>query len=212
MKSTFLRMYILMISSFLPIEALACDFQWVGLYDTEIFYEKRQIEYKLDVFTEPNRNSEKLGLIKVSGNPDEGLTFFYIDEKNSTSIRFYPDMYQEAYDYGPYIHQTVLDRKGNWFLLPKIPFDRNVWVYIANPDVLELEIGEVYFFNKKSITITNIGKDKIEFRHELPSDMDCGEAKKNVFKDKVQTRSLECKGFFDLNMHNKLIIKYMKGC
>src|SRR5688572_26930457 len=53
------------------------------------------------------------GALLVVAIPGKGLRFFYARPEGGESIAFDPDLNLQDWGYGPYFHQTYLDRDGD---------------------------------------------------------------------------------------------------
>ena len=174
----------------------------------------RSKTWAIPTFLKPNTASTKTGEILIEITPGMGFKISY-QPKGKEAISFTPDLYDPDWGYGPYFHQTVLEVKGDWVLLPKIPFHQPVWInaskLIGQKDILALKVGGIYWLNKKEIVIVKKTKSGVFLRPEQRADMWCegGEPPpiKSVKPDWVSNELL-----YDKNGHLKLTIVYTRGC
>jgi hypothetical protein len=55
-----------------------------------------------------------------------------------------PDWVEGDWGYGYLMDQTVLDRREDWFQLPRRPFPRAAWLRLPDARVSTLEEGGIY--------------------------------------------------------------------
>lgn len=169
--------------------------------------------WSIEVHEKPSSSSPKMGSITITFTPGSGLTFAY--RGSGILLPFTPDLYDSDWGYGPYFHQTFLENRASWFLLPKDPLPAPGWIDISQltraPDVRKITEGQVYTLSDSSIVVIKIDKQTVTVRPEQPADMwcDAGEPPKlQPFQKKVVPVS----ELFDRNRHLKLKIKYTRGC
>lgn len=118
--------------------------------------EKRKpLSLPLKVYAEPD--GDVLGELTVTATPTQGLSAVFQATDSTEAVEFKPDLYDADWRYGPYFHQTVLARQGNWFRLAQNPFPQPVWL---NGDDLGEKIpletvadDKVYRLGGKSVVI-----------------------------------------------------------
>lgn len=129
-------------------------------------------QYTLNLFAEPSENSKKIGELKYFFCKNPHWTF--VNEKKE-SVSFTPDINDEDWGYFGN-HHTLLDKKENWFQLPKNPFPDNVWVsfqrdWKSSLDVVSIEeaglqiesdgvLYELSELTKKEILFKKLGFDR----------------------------------------------------
>jgi len=92
-------------------------------------------EYVLYARSAPHHTAAVVGAIVVRATPGRPLHAHFIPNGASRGSEFVPDLFDPDWGYGPYFHQTFLERRGTWFLLPSEPLPRPAWVDIARADV-----------------------------------------------------------------------------
>jgi hypothetical protein len=81
---------------------------------------------------EPDSSSRRIGDLIVDAVPGRGLrSHFRVAGSRQTrqTTPFTPDLFLQDWGYGPYFHQTVSAQSGNWFKLPRGPWEDEVWVH-----------------------------------------------------------------------------------
>jgi hypothetical protein len=74
------------------------------------------------LYTTPDRGSPVVAELLVVVVPGRGLAAFHRPEGSSGELNFFtPDLYMPDWGYGTYFHQTIADRRGDWFQLPPGP-------------------------------------------------------------------------------------------
>lgn len=221
-----------------PLESENSEIGWVGLYNNDmlsLLENEPHIEllcpktlgqalqacrdaklqpktWTIDVLEKPEPNSQKLGTIAITATPGEGLTAAFLSANGP--IDFTPDVFDTDWGYGPYFHQTFIERRKNWFLLPKNPLPKPGWINISQltetPDVKDVVEGLVYVLDGKGIVITGIQKNKVSIRAEQPADMPCDGESPELKPAPQQTMLIP--DLLDQDGHLKLTVKYMRGC
>lgn len=69
----------------------------------------------------PKASAKSAGFLLLLAAPGKGMRFFYVSPSGGIAREFEPDLTMQDWGYGPYFHQTYLDRRGDWFLLPEDP-------------------------------------------------------------------------------------------
>lgn len=162
----------------------------------------------------PEDKSEKVGEIIITVNP--GSPFIASFKDKSGEVReFEPDLYDQDWGYGPYFHQTILDKKDGWIRIPILSLDTPVWVNpgkeIKYLDIITITEGVVYTLGARNIVITKEEGDTLFFRIEQPSDMWCDEGDPPK-PDASEPEKISIKELYDSHKHLKLDIKYKRGC
>jgi hypothetical protein len=83
--------------------------------------------YVVPLRAAPSASSRWVGSLLLLATPGKGLHFFYAGQGGGLPREFTPDLHLQDWGYGPYFHQTYLERRGDWFLLPEDPFPMNTW-------------------------------------------------------------------------------------
>lgn len=108
-------------------------------------------EYLLPVYAEPDSAARHLGTVRITTERDAmgppRLAFGYLADGADTIGATWTTDLEQVGGYGDYRH-TVLDRRGDWLLLPADPFPTPVWLnwrgtFHSPPEVTSI-FGEVY--------------------------------------------------------------------
>lgn len=169
--------------------------------------------WSITAFSSPNKKSEKLGEILITVKP--GSSFLAtIKPKNEKEIDFTPDLYDRDWGYGPYFHQTILDKKSDWLQVALLGLKAPAWINPKNDikfeDIKSIELGNIYSFNSKSIVIIKKDNKAIKYRMENKSDMWCDVGTPPKIPS-GEIKTINIKDLFE-NGHLKLDIKYKRGC
>jgi hypothetical protein len=170
--------------------------------------------FALPVMREPDPGAERLGTIIVSAVPGSGLTAHYLPVGESRAQAFTPDLCDRDWGYGPYFHQTILEREDGWFLLPEDPFPEAVWVEIGRagePRVERPYAGEVVGTAAGDMVVLEVVDGSVRVRPEQPADMWCDEGDPpplEPFKETILTPA----DLYDQKGHLTIRPKYLRGC
>ena len=153
------------------------------------------------------------GALLVVAIPGKGLRFFYARPEGGESIAFDPDLNLQDWGYGPYFHQTYLDRHGDWFLLPQEPFPAVTWMNARDfgEEAHVLEVGGIVESPHGMIVILAIEPDAVRARPEQPADMWC-EAGDPPPLEPWQELRIPMRSLYSPTGHLLLSPAYMKGC
>ena len=168
----------------------------------------------IQTYKSPGKTSEKVGEILITVKPGSSFIASFKDNKGEIKD-FEPDLYDQDWGYGPFFHQTILDRKQYWIKIPIISLDTPVWINprddIKYLDIITITEGVVYMLDSESIVITKIEGDTLSFRIEQQSDMWC-DAGTPPKLDASEPKKINIEQLYDNNKHLKLDIKYKRGC
>jgi hypothetical protein len=183
------------------------------------------IEWTLPVYPSP-AGSESVGAIIV--RVMAGSMTFAHRRAGGQEVPFEPDWMAADWGYTFLMEQTILDRKGEWFLLPSRPFETPVWIHLPNRHELsEVETGVVYTLAKSvkalpkgsrrpvaiaagKIVVVNVQGRVVEIRKEQTFDQPCEDGR--TAKRTVQTYAVDIGEFYDFARHLQLQPAYVKGC
>lgn len=125
------------------------------------------------------------------------------------------DLFDSDWGYGPYFHQTFLERRGNWFLLPAVPFPQPVWINVnefANePNVRLVERGEIITMPGYDLVVLGIDRGVFRARRAQDADMPCGEDSQLPLTPSTEIR-LQVEDLYSPTGHLLADIKYKRGC
>lgn len=167
---------------------------------------------ELPVREAPKADAAQLGTLVITATPGEGLSYVFKDADGGNT-EFTPDVYDKEWGYGPWAHQTLLERQDNWFKLPAEPFPQAAWLEgdALGPKIpLEtVETGSVYVLDKESVVFLEFGADSVTLRAEQMDDMPCGEV---LSPEPAEPRQVPYADLFGEDGHLKVQPKYTRGC
>lgn len=178
--------------------------------------------WRIAVRKEPDVDSEEICVIEITATPQDesipdsqvGLTATFRPTASGKPIPFVPDLFDRDWGYGPWFHQTVLDRKDHWFRLPKNPLPEHGWISTDDlgeePHVVRLQVGTVYHFDDRSITIVGSDADTVQIRDEQRGDYFCGDDPPPI--EPAHIARIPYKDLYDKDGHLRLKVKYTRGC
>ncbi len=168
----------------------------------------------IQAYKSPSNTSEKAGEIIISVKP--GDPFVSSFKNNEGTIRYFePDLYDQDWGNGPFFHQTILERKGDWIKIPIKALIAPVWVNFRDSikylDIITITEGIVYTLDSESIVITKIKGVSVFFRIEHESDMWCNTGSPPKLNES-EVKIIHIQELYDTQKHLKLDIKYKRGC
>ena len=163
--------------------------------------------------TAPTVSAAPAGSLLLLAEPGRGMRFYYIPPEGGTAREFTTDLYLADWGYGPYYHQTFLDRRGDWFLLPQDPFPASTWFNAADlgePPHLE-HAGGIVSSPRGNLVILAVEPEVVRVRPEQPGDMWCeaGEPPQIEPSEELRIRRAE---LYTPTGHLLLAPAHMKGC
>jgi hypothetical protein len=168
------------------------------------------------LYAAPDRGSPVVGELLVVVVPGRGLSAFHRPEGSSGELQFFtPDLYMPDWGYGTYFHQTIADRRGDWFQLPPGPWASPVWfqaqVDAGSDLVIAVRSGDIIEIGGTGWYVVASDRDHLDLRPEQPGDAWCSGG------DPPPVGEVQPKRFLRvdlLNARGHLVIrpKYMKGC
>jgi hypothetical protein len=127
--------------------------------------------------TGPSEKAAPAGSLLVVAMPGQGLRAFFAPVTGGGAEEFQPDVYDGDWGYGPYFHQTFLERRANWFRLPEGPFPKGTWVNATalgdEPEIRSLEDEQIVSGPFGDLRILGVERDAIRARPEQAADMWC---------------------------------------
>ena len=174
------------------------------------------LQPKVDVIpllAEPAAAARRLGEIVIVAIPGQGLKAF-VGTGGRTS-QFTPDLYDSDWGYGPWFHQTVLERRGAWFRLA-LPTVGAGWADLRtekSPDnrVQRLDEGDIVVIPDGDVVFLGLDKNILRFRPEQEADMWC-EAGQPPALAKWQELRIPVDRLRDPDGRLRLTYKYTRGC
>ena len=168
----------------------------------------------LPLFAEPGKSAKSLGQILLTGHTE--LTAYYVPPEGGPAVLFKPDLFDSDWGYGPWFHQTILERQGSWFKLPKNPFPEPVWLDISiltdKPVIEDVMVGSIYYFGDESFFILGYDDRGIAVRPEQEADMVICHEEGETEIQPYTPRHIPYEDLFDGDGHLMLDFKYKKGC
>ncbi|MBT8478898.1 MAG: hypothetical protein KJO06_08280 [Gemmatimonadetes bacterium] len=128
----------------------------------------------------PSDGASVVGEILLVVTPGRGLSAFYRAAALSVApVYFMPDVFMGDWGYGYYFHQTIADRSGDWFKLPRGPWPTPVWLRVP-PDtegerVMAVRGGDIIEMEGSGWYVVSSSQDYLLLRPEQPGDMWCAE-------------------------------------
>lgn len=172
-------------------------------------------QFVIELRDAPRPKSKSLGAIVVEATPGQGLRASYRPAIGQTGVDFSPDLLDVDWGYGPYFHQTFLDRRGTWFLLPADPFPQPVWINAAwlreEPRVRLLEAGDIIRAPKGDLFVLGVSLGILSARAEQKADMWCEEGAAPPLKPAPEFR-IPVEELYGPGGHLRVGIKYTRGC
>lgn len=163
----------------------------------------------------PDDGADEVGQLMLIAVPGQSLTSYYLDADDDSAMSFTPDLYLADWGYGPYHHQTYLEQRGDWFLLPEDPFPPGTWLNAralgGEPSVATLEIGTVYRSPRGMVVILGVEGDVVRARAEQRADMWCEAGDPPAFEPVTELR-IPRRELYSANGHLLIAPAYMKGC
>lgn len=167
----------------------------------------------------PSAGAPVVGSIVVVALPGVRVSALAVKGPAGTGEPFVPDEFDVDWGYGPYFHQSFLERRGTWFRLPPRPFARDVWVDVSGwgpaetlfPDVRAVEPASIYESPQGDVFVVRVEPGGLVVRPEQEADMWC-EAGDPPPIAPAPERRLSWQDVSDADGHLLLHRKYKRGC
>lgn len=171
--------------------------------------------FVLQLRSAPQETATSEGTLVVLVTPGKPLRIFYQSGRGRRELEFVPDLFDSDWGYGPYFHQTFLERRGTWFLLPATPFPKPVWVdisQIANePAVRLLQAGDIIKIPQGDVLVLDADRTIVRARQEQAADMWCQEGHAPPLQPSPEMR-IPVETLYGPTGHLLVDIKYKRGC
>lgn len=176
----------------------------------------------------PDPDSWEVGRLLIVWQPEQPLAALFLPTDSLETRHFVPDLYDPDWGYGPpWFHQTLLDRQGEWYRLPRRPFPEPVWapmgregrdvqMYHLEPEGIYTALGSLA--ERPGVTsedggtvVVSLSEDAVFLRPEERWDMPCGlhEPLPSPPGPGVQVPFRE---LYDEDLHLLLRVRYTRGC
>ena len=172
----------------------------------------------VDVYTlhaEANDSSARIGELIVVAVPGRGLSAHFRRLGARETITFVPDLFLQDWGYGPFFHQTITQRQGDWFQLPRNPWETPVWLHRPSereqPSVIAVQAGDILELRGAGMYVVAAEAEALLLRSEQPADLWCQEGDPPPLVDEQPMR-LSREELVDSNGHLVFRLKYLKGC
>jgi hypothetical protein len=163
----------------------------------------------------PQETATSEGALIILATPGQRLRAYYQPARGGRETEFVPDLFDADWGYGPYFHQTFLERRGTWFLLPAVPLPRPTWVnaseFTNEPNVRALEKGEIIKIARENLVVLGIERGVLRARKEQGADMWCQAGNPPPLKPSTEVR-IPVGKLYSPTRHLLVDIKYKRGC
>lgn len=187
------------------------------------------VEWTFPLHEAPSPGARALGTLVARLTYGSGIHFVY-RPNGGQDVPFDTDWVEEDWGYTYLRDQTILDRKGDWFLLPPRPFPRAVWIRLPDrTDLSTVSERTVYALSKavaarergaahtvtldagNIVVVARHGRT-LEIRKEEDSDGPCAGSDERVNVKGLRTYLVEAEEFYDRDLHFQLVPAYTRGC
>lgn len=189
---------------------------WVPLFTPDLLrppVDGRRTAF-LPLRTSPSTGAPSAGRIRVVFEPDEGIHTTWLPPEGGAELPLWPDVHDSGGD-DPWHHQTVLEVRGSWALLPADPFPAPVWVDFSAlpgpPLPASVEEGMILVSPRGDVVVLEVLGDGLRVRAEQPADRWCdgGHPPPLEPADPFVLRGGELR---DDHGHLRVRPKYTRGC
>jgi hypothetical protein len=219
------------------------EIAWIGLYNSELLdwieNENRlgqlctaregseawhacrnaRLEPKVTVIavrSAPETGGRRIGEIVLVALPGVGLKAFA--STGATTEPFTPDLYDADFGYGPWFHQSLLSRRGSWFLV-SLPTLGAGWIHADEWSprdaigglVKTLGAGDIVETTRGDMFVLGVEPGTVRLRPEQAADMWC-EAGDPPRLAPWQEVRVPVGQLLDQTGHFRITFKYTRGC
>jgi hypothetical protein len=164
---------------------------------------------------EPDSSSRRIGDLIVIAVPGRGLSSYFRVEGARQGAPFTPELFLQDWGYGPYFHQTVAAQSGNWFKLPRGPWQDEVWIKRESESqhstVILVQPGDIIEMRGSSWYVIAAEPEALLLRPEQPADFWCEQGDPPAVIPAKPTRFSRGE-LLDSDGHLVFRLKYLKGC
>ncbi|MDH3509011.1 MAG: hypothetical protein OEQ25_17870, partial [Gammaproteobacteria bacterium] len=147
--------------------------------------------------------------------PGRGLSAYFHPSGSGETISFVPDLYLQDWGYGPFFHQTLAQRQGDWFQLPRNPWETPVWVHRPSEQqrssIIYIQAGDIVELRGSGMYVVEAESDALSLRSEQPADLWCEEGVPPPLVAEEPIR-LTREELLDRDGHLMFRLRYLKGC
>jgi hypothetical protein len=171
--------------------------------------------YVVRLWAAPSERGGPLGSLVIIATPGQGLRASFVSASGGLAKEFRPDLFDGDWGYGPYFHQTFVERRARWFRLPEIPFPKSTWLNTADlgnePDLHLLEPDDIVTSDYGDLRILGIDSDILRARREQDPDMWCESGDPPPLEPWQEIR-IPWRDLYTATGHLRLHVKYTRGC
>lgn len=161
----------------------------------------------------PNASAASPGSLLLVATPGRGLQFFHVPARGGAPRAFTPDLNLDDWGYGPYYHQTFLERRGDWFLLPQDPFPAGTWFNARDlgeePHLLAVE--GIVTSPRGNLVILSVDREVVRARPEQRADAWCESGAPPPLQPRTELRIPRI-DLYSRTGHLLVAPAHMKGC
>jgi hypothetical protein len=161
----------------------------------------------------PNPAAPSRGSLLLVATPGKGLQFFHVPARGGAPREFSPDLTLEDWGYGPYYHETFLERRGDWFLLPEDPFPAGTWLNARDlgddPHILQVE--GIVSSPRGNLVVLAVDREVVRARPEQPADIWCESSPPPPLQPWTEVR-IPRGDLYSRTGHLLVAPAHMKGC
>lgn len=151
------------------------------------------------------------GTILVTYAPGRGLSAQTSAGGRVTA--FVLDLFDIDWGYGPYFHQTILDRQGSWYRIPIDALGGAGWVNAAEwtDDVDVKPVDGIVSTPRGDLVVLGWTDRALRARPEQAADAGCQPGEPPALKPWQEVR-VPIAELFDPRGHLRVTVKYKRGC
>ena len=163
----------------------------------------------------PTDAAASAGSLVVIATPGKGLRALFVSAKGGAATEFRPDLFDGDWGYGPYFHETFLERRGTWFRLPAEPFPNGTWLNAADfggePELQLLGTEEIVSSPAGDVVVLGIEGNVLRARPEQDADQWCQPGDPPPLRAWQEVR-IPIGDLYTPTGHLRLHKKYTRGC
>ncbi len=151
------------------------------------------------------------GTILVTYAPGRGLSAQ--TSAGGKASAFVPDLFDADWGYGPYFHQTILDRQGSWYRIPIDALGGAGWVNSAEwtDDADVKPVDGIVSTPRGDLVVLGWTDRALRARPEQPADAWCQSGDPPALKPWQEIR-IPLSELFNPGGHLLVTVKYKRGC